>query len=342
MKKIFKILGIILVIIIVGPIALGLTIKTLKSVPPPAGELYDVGGYKLHINCSAPLAELGQDRPTVIIETGAATVSPLYHWLQQAVSETTQVCLYDRAGLGRSEDSGLPRDSETIAKALHTLLDKAEIKRPFIFAGHSIAGLYMRQYVELYPQDVSAIAFLDSSHPNQTEALKLDNAKQLEEVAQQLSIARIFVNLGLAELYNPFLADPSLQAYPAEVQAQIEASVTAGKYLDASYAEMRDFDQAAKQAARNVDLGDRPVIVITAGEMAPIEALPVGTDPKEWGGIWLKLQQELAALSSNGRQITIDTASHMSLITDKDNAETAALHIQNLIEAVSSGKRPLE
>ena len=76
-------------------------------------------------------------------------------------------------GLGWSEDSGLPRDAKTINTALHTLLDKAGVKRPFVFAGHSIAGLYMRDYVERYPDDVLGLVFLDASHPEQNEKFGL-------------------------------------------------------------------------------------------------------------------------------------------------------------------------
>lgn len=338
MKKVLKVLGIILVVVIAGPLLIGLTMRTVKSVQPPTGELYDVGGYRLHISCVEPKNPSSIVTPTVIIETGAGTISPLYHWLQQGVSDLTKVCVYDRAGLGRSDESGLPRDSETIATALNTLLDKAEIKRPFVFAGHSIAGLYMRQYVELYPADVAGIAFLDASHPGQGEALGMNIEDQLQTMEQQFSIAKWFVRLGLSELYNPFLADPAIQAYPAAVQAQLEASFARLEYINASYAEMRDFDSAAKQAGRNESLGDRPIVVITAGEKLAPEALPAGVDPDGWQATWNSLQEDIGALSSNGQHVVMETANHMSLITDKNNAEKVATYIKDLTLMIAKGQ----
>ncbi len=333
--KILKVLGLILVVVIVVPIIVGLTVKTFKSVPPPAGELYDVGGYRLHINCIGPKDPSGSYLPTVVVETGAGSVSSLYHWIQQGVSETTQVCLYDRAGLGRSDESGLPRDSETVSKALHALLDKAEIKRPFVFAGHSIAGFYMRQYVELYPGDVAGIAFLDASHPGQGAALNIDMAEQSKKVEQIFFVAKIFNNLGLADFLNLFSTDPTLQTYPLVIQKQLEASYLRSEYMATSLAEMRDFDSAAEQAATNTSLGDRPVVVITAGGEGPEGALPAGVNPEEFRDLWLGLQKEIAALSSNSRHVVVDTADHNSLIIDKANADTVVSYIKEIVMEVA-------
>jgi len=338
MKKFLKVLGIILVAVIIGPILIGLTMRTFKSPPPPAGELFDVGGYKLHISCTGPKNDL----PALVVETGSGTMSPLYHWIQRYVSEITEVCVYDRAGLGRSEESGLLRDSETVATALHALLDKAEIKKPFVFAGHSIAGLYMRQYVEQYPADVAGIAFLDASHPGQGEALGMNIGDQLQTMEQQFSVAKWFIKLGLSELYNPFLAGPEIQAYPVVIQEQLEASSARLEHIDASYAEMRDFNSAAEQAGRNKSLGDRPIVVITAGKKLVAEALPAGVDPERWQDTWITLQKDITALSSNGRHVVMESADHMSLITDKGNAEKAAAHIKNLIVTITEGQASIK
>jgi len=336
MKKFLKILGTILVVIIVGPIAIGLTIKAFKSAPPPAGELFDVGGYNLHINCMAPKKASGNELPTVIVETGSGVISSMYYWLQQSVSETTKVCLYDRSGLGRSDESSLPRDSATVATALNVLLDKAKIKRPFVFAGHSIAGLYMRDYVERYPGEVAGIAFLDASHPNQTEALGMNIADQLQGMEQQLSVVKLLSNLGLLEFLGLFNSETGLEEYPLDVQKQIEVSLARTEHLDASYAEMRDFEKAAEQASRNLSLADMPIVVITAGEEIPAAALPAGVDPNAWFETWITLQKDITALSNNGRHVVMETANHGSLISDKENAEKAAAYIKDLVQEIAN------
>ena len=64
-----------------------------KAYPPP-GQMVDVGGYRLHINCT------GSGSPTVVIESGWGDSSAGWGWVQPEVAKTTRVCTYDRAGYG--------------------------------------------------------------------------------------------------------------------------------------------------------------------------------------------------------------------------------------------------
>ncbi|MCW5852175.1 MAG: alpha/beta fold hydrolase, partial [Anaerolineae bacterium] len=68
---------------------------------------------------------------------------------------TTQVCTYDRAGMGYSEPGPLPRNAEQFAQELHTLLQHAGIPGPYVLAGHSLGGLPVRVFVHEYPTEVS-------------------------------------------------------------------------------------------------------------------------------------------------------------------------------------------
>src|SRR5690348_11230750 len=66
----------------------------VRAYPPP-GQMVDVGGYHLHINCT------GSGSPTVIIESGLGDWSASWaSWVQPEVANTTRVCTFDRAGMG--------------------------------------------------------------------------------------------------------------------------------------------------------------------------------------------------------------------------------------------------
>jgi hypothetical protein len=83
-------LGLALVGYIYEPMAEAADAKTY----PPPGELVDVGGHRLHINC------VGTGSPTVVIEAGAGDWSTTWGGVAQPeVAKTTRVCTYDRAGL---------------------------------------------------------------------------------------------------------------------------------------------------------------------------------------------------------------------------------------------------
>src|SRR6478752_6962538 len=95
-----------------------------RAYPPP-GQMVDVGGYRLHINCT------GEGSPTVVIESGWGDMSAAWGWVQPEVAKTTRVCTYDRAGMGWNEASPEPRVAREYAKELHTLLANAHETGPY-------------------------------------------------------------------------------------------------------------------------------------------------------------------------------------------------------------------
>ena len=110
------------------------------------GRLIDVGGHKLHINCT------GTGSPTVVLEPGLGEPSTAMAWIAPDVAATTRVCVYDRAGRGWSESAGAPQDGVQVATDLHTLLDRAGEHGPYVLAGHSAGGLYVLNFAQPLPR----------------------------------------------------------------------------------------------------------------------------------------------------------------------------------------------
>ena len=89
------------------------------------GRLVDVGGHKLHIDCT------GTGSPTVVLEPGMGEISTMMAaWIAPDVASTTRVCVYDRAGRGWSESADGPQDGVEVATDLHTLLVNGRRDRP--------------------------------------------------------------------------------------------------------------------------------------------------------------------------------------------------------------------
>lgn len=102
---------------------------------PPQGELVDIGGFRLHINC------MGQGTPTVVMDAGAGAPSITWGLVPSEIAKFTRVCIYDRAGFGWSDPNlRVPRTSQQSVDELYALLTKAEIKPPYILVGHSLGG----------------------------------------------------------------------------------------------------------------------------------------------------------------------------------------------------------
>ena len=126
---------------------------------PTSGQTYTVDGRKMFMECT------GSGSPTIVLDAGLGNDSTIWANVQPALAKTTRVCAYDRAGFGLSQARPAPRDADHIAAELHGLLIQANIARPIVLMGHSIAGIYMRDYAARYPEDLAGLVFVDSSTP---------------------------------------------------------------------------------------------------------------------------------------------------------------------------------
>ncbi len=139
----------------------------IPPTPTPISGKIDVGGYKLRIQC------YGQGTPTVIVESGLGD-PPLengsWNAVTSAIKKNTQICIYDRAGIGFSdapEQRQSIRTSQDMVNDLHTLLVNANVPAPYLLVGHSLGGFNVRLYASQYPKEVVGIVLVDSAHPDQ-------------------------------------------------------------------------------------------------------------------------------------------------------------------------------
>src|SRR5579863_1004452 len=136
--------------------------RRFHSMP---GQLIDIGGYKLHINCR------GQGSPVVVLDSGLGDSFIVWRKVQPEIARFTRVCSYDRAGLGYSDSSPHPRTSQVIAHELHALLHSAGMAGPFLLVGHSAGGFNVRVFTSLYRNQVAGMVLVDASHPEQQKRL---------------------------------------------------------------------------------------------------------------------------------------------------------------------------
>jgi hypothetical protein len=76
---------------------------TSNSDPKLIGKLVDLGGHRLHVNCT------GKGNPTVVVENGLGDFSFDWILVQSRVSRFTRICTYDRVGYAWSDPGPKPR-----------------------------------------------------------------------------------------------------------------------------------------------------------------------------------------------------------------------------------------
>ena len=99
--------------------------------------------------------------PTVVLEAPAAGISVGWAWVQGDLSKTTRVCSYDRAGLGWSEAGEAGYDAARVPDELHTLLERAGERGPFVIAGHELGASFARMYAARFPAETAALVLVD-------------------------------------------------------------------------------------------------------------------------------------------------------------------------------------
>src|SRR5690349_10206758 len=93
---------------------LSLMLVFSNGAPRPPGRLVDIGGRRLHLNCS------GKGQPTVVIETGLGDFSFDWVLVQRGLSPAARTCTYDRAGYAWSDPGPEPRTFAQINAEIRT------------------------------------------------------------------------------------------------------------------------------------------------------------------------------------------------------------------------------
>jgi pimeloyl-ACP methyl ester carboxylesterase len=175
-----------------------------------------VRGLSLHVVCR------GEGSPPVILEAGMGNDSSVWSSVLPEVARTTQVCAYDRAGLGASSPAPRPHSNRQMADELHDLLRAVHVPEPFILVGHSMGGANVRYLAAKSPQAVAGMVLVDSvSHEQPKKFWSLLPDETLLEFKQLLTALPEGLDFDTLSAGYEGLAtvNPSLGATPLVVLA---------------------------------------------------------------------------------------------------------------------------
>lgn len=292
-------------------------------------------GVSLNIDCS------GQGSPTVILDSGLGVPAIGWNFVQPQIAKFTRVCSYDRAGYGWSTPGPMPRTSDEIVKELHALLTAAGEKPPYILVGHSFGGFNIRVFNGAYPGEVAGMVLVDASHEDQNSRMPaaLVAYSKKEEAASkwQAFIAPALIDLGVARL-TASVSGPSY--LPRNFLEELRYLQLQTKFLSATNSELASFNTSADEVRASGNLGDKPLIVLTAGKSPDASSLPAGFPKKEFDDfetIWRNdLQVREAHLSTRGRQILVPDSDHMIPFERPDMVVSSIHGVFSAINAAAS------
>jgi pimeloyl-ACP methyl ester carboxylesterase len=288
----------------------------LRAQYPPPGQMVDVGGYQMHIDCQ------GSGSPTVVLVPGAGDFSLTWSQVQPEVARTARVCAYDFGGFGWSELGPKPPTMENILAELHSLLTNAGVEGPYVLVGHSLGGMYVRAYAVRYPEEVVGMVLVDSTHEDQMARYYAAVASHGDEggdpgATDQINLLVYQVMLRSFEGLNSLgILAMNPESFPAnvpdlpEVAKEYKAVMLSHDSFFAAIRQQGDYmeeNEAAVQEMHITSLGDIPLVVLSSRKVA---AQP-GLSAEETAELKTELHTELAALSSRGELVFAEESSHL-------------------------------
>jgi pimeloyl-ACP methyl ester carboxylesterase len=300
---------------------------------PPPGQLVDIGGRKIHVY------KQGTSGPTVILESGLAASSLSWRKVDSLIAKFATVYSYDRAGFGWSPYHSGPKVARELIEEMRRVMQAAAVPTPRIVVGHSFGGMMMRMYAAMYPDEVSGVVLVDALPPEEWFPLTPQRTHMLRRGVQLTTrgawLARHgIVRFALRRLESGNMFIPRLfsalsgasgsgvasrfaeqiRKFPPETRGPIRAHWSRSTSFLAMSEYIAEIPASCAQAIVCPDLGDKPLIVLSA---------------EQGRAGHLGRQAKLAKLSTRGDFRMIPGTSHWLML---EEPQAIADAVQDLLE----------
>jgi pimeloyl-ACP methyl ester carboxylesterase len=280
------------------------------DIGPAPGRLIDIGGRKLHINCTGPSESVGRSErtgPTIILEAGASSFAIDWSLVQPEIARTYRVCSYDRAGSGWSDPRPDVETPPRIVADLHAALGAAGERPPYVMVGASAGGLYVRTFQLDYPSEVIGLVLVDPASEDRLFTMYQQRAVPIaslsaEQLASTMPTAPVPIPSRKAQTGTPFdRLPPDLYQLRIKIDqrliASIPATISAEVVRESSEGQRAALARLAESRTRdNNPMRSVPVVVLTRGQ--------------NMGQGLAEVHAGLAHLSTNSRHEIIATSDH--------------------------------
>src|SRR5262245_29188916 len=275
-------------------------IRDARRFPPP-GTLVDVGGRRLHLQCS------GGGSPTVVFEASGLGNSMSFEAVRAELGAGVHTCAYDRMGMGWSDPGPTRISAGVLADDLERLIDRAGLGPPFILVPASIGGLTSELFARRHRSEVVGLVFVDAADSGMAEQL-LPRLATLGMQMRLLCLAGPAAQLGVWRLLDPL----RLGGEHSDAAAQSAALTYRAEPLHTACEMLRGVEASVRELRGAPPLApDVPLIVLTHSSAEGIlppgyEDVAASFDPE-----WRELQQRLARRSTRGVWRVVPRSGHL-------------------------------
>lgn len=265
----------------------------MERLPGELSSLCAVGGRRVRIVDGG-----SGDGPPVFFD--AALGTPLEEWALVAppVAARQDVTLWDRPGIGESDDGATVTGPALVALVAEVLRRRPS---PSVLVGHSLGALHMLCVALEHPELVCGLVLVEPSHPGQTNRLGAS-----QDPALLIANAASALPQPVRGALGSFIAFAgSLLPLDRRTRAMTDLAPLVARRLRAvnqEHASMEAMFAYATELLQDKTLGDLPTEVLTGAHNFSNDAALRAE--------WRAMHDELAALSSRGSRHLVECDDH--------------------------------
>lgn len=292
-------------------------------------------GRKLNLYC------VGSGSPVVIFDYAWGGPPTAWEYIQAVIGRLTTACTYDRAGYGFSDAGPLPRDTSAQVTDLHQLLELAHLKPPYVFVGHSLAGMNGTLFADRYLKQMAGMVLVDPTFAHQVEKFNtIPGFKELAaasdpDFSECIAVAKSGqLPTDTKRIQDCLDRDPHDDATERAVKDQWDMSVahwlTLQSEADSAGISSRsaDLDSPELDAGRR-NWGDLPLIILTSEDKSIGGPSASAAQIAALNAVWKDGHDDLASRSTRGRNIVIPGSTHYIQI---DHPEAVIKAIEQVLK----------
>ncbi|MBY0435598.1 MAG: alpha/beta hydrolase [Cyclobacteriaceae bacterium] len=203
----------------------------------------------------------GEGKYTLVFTAGFGSPSAYldYFTLANNLSHSNKVVVYDRAGIGWSDEAPIPLKLQSTSEQLHTLLHKNNHHAPYVLVAHSFGALEMIHFASKYREEVAGIVLIDGVSPQTYLNFNPEKSIQmLRMISRNKWLFKLSVNFGLIGE-----ATKRKKILPKEL-IKLDQALLKKNFANQTMIETaKQIKQYAERVRSEVSISDIPLLVIS-------------------------------------------------------------------------------
>jgi pimeloyl-ACP methyl ester carboxylesterase len=203
----------------------------------------------------------GDGKYTLVFTAGFGSPSAYidYFLLADGLSKSNKIIVYDRAGMGWSNEAPIPLKLQSTPEQLHTMLQKNNQPSPYVLVAHSFGALEMIHFASKYREEVAGIVLIDGVSPQTYLNFNpKKSVKTLKMINRNKWLFRLSVNLGLVGEANK-----RKKLLPKEI-VKIDRALLKKNFANRTMIETAcQVKEYAETVRKEVSISDIPLLVIS-------------------------------------------------------------------------------